>query len=112
MNMKWKQLETIEQVENLIQESFNLPLLIFKHSTRCGISRYVLKNFEADFNLQEIPVECYFLDLLNHRDVSNYITEYFSIEHQSPQILVLKNGKVIFHESHHLATVENVKNAL
>jgi len=97
----WIALTSEEQLEEILKESYNLPVAIFKHSTRCGISRMVLKSFERDYNLDENQLKLYYLDLLNFRNISNKIAAKFNVYHQSPQIIIIKNGVVVRHESHH-----------
>ena len=106
--IEWIPLETIEQLDTIVQESYEMPVLIFKHSTRCSISRFALKRFENEFELQE-KVITYFLDLLNYREISNEIAFKFGIQHQSPQVLLLKNGKVVYHDSHDGIEAEELK---
>lgn len=97
--MHWNELIELEQVEALIDQSEEQPVLIFKHSTRCSISRFALKQFENEFDLQD-KIAPYYLDLLNHRDISNEIALHFKVQHQSPQILLLKNRAVVYDTSH------------
>lgn len=97
--MNWKILENQEQLNSIKEASFNKTQLIFKHSTRCIISKMALKNFESDFNLEN-TMDAYYLDLITYRNISNEIEETFKVEHQSPQILVIKNGVVVYNESH------------
>lgn len=97
--MKWYELTDLSELELLITQSEEQPVLIFKHSTRCSISRFALKQFENEFDLQD-KIAPYYLDLLNHRDISNEIAFHFNVQHQSPQILVLKNRVVVYHASH------------
>ena len=106
--IEWIPLETIEQLDTIVQESYEMPVLIFKHSTRCNISRFALKRFENEFELQE-KVITYFLDLLNYREISNEIAVKFGVQHQSPQVLLLKNGKVVYHDSHDGIEAEELK---
>ena len=98
--MNWKSLTNSNQIEELIKLSTSKPVLIFKHSNRCGTSRMVLKSFEREFNLNENEIDLYFLDLLNYRSLSQDISLKFNVPHQSPQVLVIKNGQVIYHDSH------------
>lgn len=100
-DLQWTHLTDLRQLEGIKAESAKVPALIFKHSTRCGISRMVLKQFEKEYDFDESRLQPYFLDLLSHRDISNAIAERFQVVHQSPQILVIKNGKCIFAASHH-----------
>lgn len=97
--MNWKILENNHQLEQIKEESFNKLQLIFKHSTRCIISKMALKNFENDFLLQDV-IDAYYLDLIAYRNISNEIAEVFAVEHQSPQILLIKDGVVVYNESH------------
>ena len=98
--MPWVALTTIEQLDEIAVSSNKKTQLIFKHSTRCGISRMVIKEFTASYNLSEEEATVFYLDLLNYREVSNAISEKFQVLHQSPQLLIIKAGKVIAHDSH------------
>lgn len=97
---KFHSLELIAQLDEIDAISELKPVVIFKHSTRCVISRFALKQFDAAYNYEEDKMDWYLLDLLNHRDVSNEIAYRYNVQHQSPQILVIKNGKAIYHDSH------------
>jgi len=97
--LPWKQLTTVEQLNDIAELSKGKTQLIFKHSTRCGISRMVLKQFEELYNL-DLNVDLYYMDLLNFRDVSNEVGYKFQVMHQSPQLVVLKNGVAVAHASH------------
>jgi len=97
--MNWIPLTMDVQLDELIATSHQQTVLIFKHSTRCIISKMALKNFETDFP-SEAPTVNYFLDLIAYRSISNEIAERFGVQHQSPQLIVMKDGKVVFHESH------------
>ena len=98
----WHPLTRMEQLEEIEKESHNKTVAIFKHSTRCGISRMVLRNFEGEFvPASEKEMKLYFLDLLSNREISNEIAARFGVQHESPQLLILKEGKVVKHDSHH-----------
>lgn len=97
--MNWKVLEHIDQIDQIKEASHHKLQLIFKHSTRCIISKMALKNFESDFLLNDV-IDAYYLDLITYRDISNKIAEGFGITHQSPQILLIKDGVVVYNESH------------
>ena len=96
--MNWITLNNIAQLEEI--KSAQGCSLIFKHSTRCSISLMAKKKFEFEWDSlpEETPV--YFLDLLNHRDISNAIAEIFKVHHESPQLLLIKDGECIFEASH------------
>lgn len=98
--VKWNDLTEIKQLDDIVAESVQTPVIIFKHSTRCGISRMALKGFEGNYSIGEEQAKPYYLDLLNHRDISNEIANRFGIMHQSPQVIVIKNGVAVYNESH------------
>ncbi|MDT0643894.1 bacillithiol system redox-active protein YtxJ [Zunongwangia sp. F363] len=96
----WNELTSLEQLNEIEKESEEHPVAILKHSTRCGISRMVLKQFESDYKDDYRRVKLYFLDLLSHRDVSNEIASRFQVRHESPQLIILNNKEVVHHSSH------------
>ena len=95
----WNELTDVAQLDEVVATSATQTCVIFKHSTRCIVSRTALKQFEMEYVVNE-DLKLYFLDLLSHRDISNAIAERFGVEHQSPQIVVIKNGEVVYHTSH------------
>ncbi|NAS30860.1 bacillithiol system redox-active protein YtxJ [Flavobacteriaceae bacterium R38] len=99
-NLEWNPLTDSRQLDEILEESKQQTIAIYKHSTRCGISRMVLKGFESDFDLNSDQVKLYFLDLLKYRGVSNDIASKYGVYHESPQLIVLKDGAVIYHTSH------------
>jgi len=101
VEIPWHVLGSVEQLEEIVEESKAKPVAIFKHSTRCGISRGVLKMFEKNYTLSDNQMKLYFLDLLQNRDISNQVATRFKVPHESPQMIVIKNGAVVHHDSHH-----------
>ena len=97
--INWIELNDLGQLNEIMDLSHEQPVVIFKHSTRCSISRMALKQFENEFDL-EGSVTPYYLDLLSHRDISNEIATRFEVYHQSPQLLLIKEGKSIYDASH------------
>lgn len=98
--LNWENLIDISQLDDIIEESYEKIVVIFKFSTRCGISSMVFNKFENDFHYTEEKVKCYYLDLLRYRAVSNEVADRFKITHESPQLLVIKSGRVIDYKSH------------
>lgn len=98
-NVNWIPLTAISQLDEIVESSNSKTVAIFKHSTRCSISRFALKQFENEYNLED-KVALYFLDLLNHRDISNEIAIRFQVVHQSPQLLLIENGVAVYDASH------------
>ena len=104
--MNWEQLTDLQQIEQLKEASFQAPVLFFKHSTRCSISVMALNRFMREWN--NATINPYFLDLLTYREVSNKIATLFEIEHQSPQILLIKDGACVYHASHNAIDAQTV----
>ncbi|OCB73300.1 thioredoxin family protein [Flavobacterium piscis] len=98
-NVNWTELTDIAQLLEVTAISNEKPVVIFKHSTRCSISRMALKQFERDYDLNEV-VDAYFLDLIAHRDISNEIASRFNVYHESPQLILIRNGKAVYDVSH------------
>ena len=99
-NNFWEDLKTIEQLKEIKKLSFERPVVIFKHSTRCSISRMAWNQFQKRFNISDDKMVVYYLDLIEYRSISNAIADDFEVQHQSPQILVIKDGVSVFNASH------------
>lgn len=95
--LNWVALESEQQLQELLSSSESA--LIFKHSTRCGISRSVLSQFERELEEKE-GFTLYFLDLLNFRNLSDSIAEKTNVRHESPQVLLIQDGKIRYQASH------------
>ncbi|MDP9955359.1 bacillithiol system protein YtxJ [Epilithonimonas hungarica] len=104
----WKKLESEKDLDSAVERSSQQKVLIFKHSTRCFISKTVLKNFEKQMQDSDKDYAYYFLDLLANRPISNEIESRFDVTHQSPQLIVLEKGKVIHNASHQNIDLETV----
>jgi bacillithiol system protein YtxJ len=98
--VNWIPLDNQSQLESLIQESHTKSVIIFKHSTTCPISSIAKMRLEGSWSLPEDKISLYYLDLLKYRSLSTYIAETLQVHHESPQIIVLKNGEVSYDNSH------------
>ena len=107
-NLNWIPLNSLEQLDSIVKESKQETVLIFKHSTRCGISRMVIKQFENLFTEEMQHLKVYYLDLLNFRDISDEVGYKFQVMHQSPQLIIIKNGVSVAHTSHYDITQVNL----
>lgn len=105
--MNWIQLTSIEQLEEIKQKSNDKPQVIFKHSTRCSVSSMAKNRLER----KEFPREAdfYYLDLIANRTISTQIEKDFNVYHESPQVLVIKNGKCVYDQSHSGINMEDIK---
>ncbi len=100
-NFNWIPLTEANQLKEIVELSKVKLVVVFKHSTRCGISSGVLTKFEKATDSSAETVAFYYLDLIRFRNISNQISKEFNVYHQSPQAIVLKNGEVIKHASHY-----------
>jgi bacillithiol system protein YtxJ len=98
--LPWIQLNSLSQLDDIVDASKVKPQLIFKYSTRCGVSRMVLNQFESSYDFYENDFDLYFLDLISYRQVSNEVGYRFQVLHESPQLLVVKKGLTVAHASH------------
>lgn len=98
--LPWIALVDLQQIEDIKERSKTKIQVVFKHSTSCGISRMVLNQFIDAYALAENDLDLYYLDLLSYRNVSNEVGYTFQVMHESPQLLVIKNGAVVAHSSH------------
>jgi len=97
--LPWQALTDVSQLNEIEKKSKTKTQVIFKHSTRCGISSMVMNQFISMYDI-DANMDLYYLDLLSHRDVSNEVGYKFQVIHQSPQLLIIKNGSTIAHASH------------
>lgn len=110
--IQWNNLTTETELEALVERSHSVPCVIFKHSTRCSISSMAHNRFERNWNIEAGKVETYYLDLIAYRSVSNKIAETLGVVHQSPQVILLKDGIVVYDTSHNDISVEAIKENL
>lgn len=108
----WKEFTTEEAVNEIINASENKTQIIFKDSVTCGISQFAKERLVNGSDLLTEIADFNYLDLLQYRSVSNYIASHLNVIHQSPQIIVIKDRKVVFRDSHHTIQPEKIKNFL
>jgi bacillithiol system protein YtxJ len=109
VDAKFYTLDLVNQLDEIDAISQDKPVVLFKHSTRCSISRFALKQFDAEFKYDEEKIDWYLLDLLNHRDISNEMAHRYNVQHQSPQIIVIRNGKAVFTATHDSIDAHDLK---
>lgn len=111
-SIEWHHLRKRSDWEGAWEESYRKPVLIFKHSTRCGISHMALEKLESQWHEHPLSLRAYFLDLITYRDISNAIAKDVGVLHQSPQIILLDKGKCVFTTSHNAISVPVIAQAL
>ncbi len=108
--MNWITLNTRKQLEDIkVTAGYSV---IFKHSSRCSISMMAKRRFEQDWDALPEDTAIYFLDLLNYRELSAHIADLFHVRHESPQLLLIKDGECVLHQSHSDICVDEVNEAL
>jgi len=105
--MNWIELTTEHQLEEIKKHSSQQAQLIFKHSTRCSISTMAKSRLERSAITPD--VQFHFLDLIKYRTISSKIEEEFSVHHESPQVLLIRNGACIYDESHNGISMEEIE---
>ncbi len=106
--LNWNKITAEEELRHFLNEN-EKPILFFKHSTRCSISSMALSRLEGDWEQKESSCELVFIDLIAFRSVSNLLSETTGIQHQSPQVIIWKNGKVLHYASHSEIKYKTIK---
>jgi bacillithiol system protein YtxJ len=107
MALNWTEIHSVDELHEIWDNSLEKPAVFFKHSTRCSISSMALRAFER--NWLSDGTQLFFIDLIANRDVSNLLAELSKVEHQSPQIIVTNNQKVLYSDSHGTIDAEKVQ---
>ena len=108
--MNWIPLTSLSQLNDIKNESNQQPVLVFKHSTTCSISKTSLNRLERNWSEVDLKgMKAYYLDLLSYRSISNEIAQTFGVVHESPQVLIIKDGKSVYDTSHFDIDYANVK---
>ncbi|MCU0428875.1 MAG: bacillithiol system redox-active protein YtxJ [Cytophagaceae bacterium] len=111
--MDWIELTEESTLEKIKQDSAAKTVVIYKHSTRCSISGAALDRLERKWSAEDFKqVDAYYLDLLAYRSISNKIATMFYVEHQSPQVLVIRQGRCVYHQSHFDIQYQELKEVL
>jgi bacillithiol system protein YtxJ len=109
--INWHKITTVAQLETIAERSNTVSCLILKHSTTCSISSMAKNRLEKKWDFDATDIEPYYLDLLSFRPISAAITERFQVHHESPQVLLIRNGECIYDASHLDISVEELHDA-
>lgn len=110
--MEWTEIDSPEIITSIKNDTSGKLFLIFKHSTRCSISSMAKSRLERNW-ISEIPIsQLFYLDIIRYRSISNQLAEEFSVVHESPQVIVMKNGEVIYTASHNSISPQTILNEL
>lgn len=111
--MNWIEIKSELDLNKIVEESFQdrLGVAIFKHSTRCSISSVAKMRLSSFWNFnEELPL--YYIDIIAFREISNLVGEKFSIQHESPQLMIIKEGRCIYDASHLAISVKSLRSKL
>ena len=113
MHPDLKPLNRIEELDDLLRQSTNRPVLLFKHSYSCGISAEALDELVDHLNSDPAAATHYaMVTVQTHRDVSNAVTSRLGVRHETPQALLVQDGRVVWAASHFRVTAKAVKAAI
>src|SRR5690625_2647032 len=107
-----KELLEVNDLNEVWETSNEKPVLLFKQSTTCPISATAFNEFNAFLNDSDDPIGAYFVKVRESRPVSNQIAEELEVQHQSPQLFLVKNKEAVWNTSHNNITVDTIKEAL
>jgi bacillithiol system protein YtxJ len=110
--LNWRTLDSKNSLEEILEISKSVPCAIFKHSTRCSTSSVAKNRLERGWNHADDSFPVYYLDVLESREVSSDVAAKFDVIHQSPQLLVIKNGDCVYHASHLSISIDEVNRVL
>lgn len=105
----WYQIASMDELNEAEKESHKRAIAIFKHSVTCGVSAHAKHRMENGFDLDPESCRLYYLDLLSNRDISDEIARRYDVRHQSPQMIIIQNGKAVFDTSHHAVSLDTLK---
>ncbi len=108
--IQWKTLDNLSQLDQIQKDSYERIQAIFKHSTSCPLSLMAKSRIDREWKLDDVIP--YYLDLKVYREISNAIATKWKVNHESPQIILIKDGEAIFDESHLDITVAAIEKVL
>jgi bacillithiol system protein YtxJ len=115
MHPDLRPLQHVDELHRLLAESESRPVLLFKHSHTCGVSWEALDELMAHLNERRphgfLP-EYAMVTVQTHRAVSNAIAQKLGVRHETPQALLVRNGRVVWSASHFRVTAAAVEDAI
>lgn len=106
--LPWVKITSLEQLREIMENTKQKPALFYKHSSRCEVCTMVLNNFRAEWGKSDGLCTLYFVDLLANRDVSNEIERVTGVQHQSPQVIVLNEDKIMYTATHSSISIDAI----
>ncbi|MDR9419909.1 bacillithiol system redox-active protein YtxJ [Gracilimonas sp.] len=104
----WNRVSSEKEVDEIILSSNHKTQVLYKHSTRCATSFFALQNLKSISEEKIKKTDFYLIDVIGQRNIAGYISQQLHVRHESPQVLILRDGKVVWHGSHHMVQTDNV----
>jgi bacillithiol system protein YtxJ len=104
--------QRIEDLDRLLAQTSERPLLLFKHSVTCGTSAEALDELIDHLNEDRLDARYAIVTVQSHRELSNAVSARLGIRHETPQALLIRNGRVIWSASHFRVTAAAVQSAI
>ena len=105
-------LQGLDELDRLLAASDNRPLLLFKHSHTCGVSAEALDELMTHLDGEPADVEYAMETVQTHREVSKAVAKRLGIRHETPQALLIRDGRVVWSASHFRVTANAVVDAI
>jgi bacillithiol system protein YtxJ len=102
----------MDELDRALAASDERPLLIFKHSFTCGISAEALDELVAHLNERCMDASYAMVTVQTHREVSNAVARRLGVRHETPQALLVREGRVVWSASHFRVTARAVDAAM
>ena len=112
MHPDLKTLDHLKDLDRILEASAEAPVLLFKHSYSCGVSAEALDELVSHLNDREHRLTVAMVTVQTHRDVSNAVSSRLGIRHETPQALLIRNGRVVWSASHFRVTSRSVQQAI
>ena len=104
--------QRIEDLDRLLAQTADRPLLLFKHSLTCGTSAEALDELLDHINEEALDASYAILTVQSHRELSNAVSARLGVRHETPQALLIRHGRVIWSASHFRVTAAAVQSAI
>ncbi len=111
-SMIFQNIHDISSIEAIILKSHEIPQIIFKHSTTCPISKIAFNKMKSEYPLNDQEADLYYVGVIEQRPISNYISDSLEVQHESPQLIIIKNGIAIYNESHLMINPKSIVDLL
>lgn len=111
-SLTWKPLNSLDQLQQLIEASRVKPTLIFKHRNSSEESQEAKAKLEEDWSIPDDQMDCFMLDVMEHKAIAIAISDFAGIPNEFPQVILFADGVAMYDESHEMINVKKIRLAL